>query len=36
MPNFQVDFYKKADGSIPVKEFLDSLEKNEMGGGNNI
>ncbi len=26
MPNFQVDFYKKADGSIPVKEFLDSLD----------
>ncbi|MDO4324295.1 MAG: type II toxin-antitoxin system RelE/ParE family toxin [Lachnospiraceae bacterium] len=25
MPNFKVNFYKKADGSCPVCEFLESL-----------
>lgn len=26
MGNFKVDFYKKADGSCPVIDFLDSLD----------
>ena len=26
MPAFEVDFYYKADGSCPVREFLDTLD----------